>query len=187
MSSNLTASATHAAYALWSGGGSFYVLPYSDPSVSNAFALVPVLPRRQFFAARRAELAQWIHRCVVDDLVDVDERLVGREVGFDDHTNDDVGLFDDPRRRKDAHATDQRIQIDQVGDLRRVVLVRVGIPARCLLDEPAVELFLPVLVERCCAVNCTRWPSHDDAIMVTPPIVEPASAASADMNAGSMI
>src|SRR5262245_7006224 len=38
----------------------------------------------------------------------------------------------------------------------------------------------------CCALNCTCWVSHDAVKDVSPPIVDPASAARVEKYAGSM-
>src|SRR5262247_248993 len=40
---------------------------------------------------------------------------------------------------------------------------------------------------RCCALNCTYWVSHDAVKDVSPPIVDPASAAKAERYAGSIM
>jgi hypothetical protein len=42
---------------------------------------IPIAP--QFLVASNTEVAQWIHRVVVDDLGDIAESLVGHKLGID--------------------------------------------------------------------------------------------------------
>src|SRR5262245_14138868 len=59
----------------------------------------------QFLAARIAKVAQWIHRLVIQDFLDIAKGFVRRQIRFDDHAHHSVSVLNNRWRRQHAHPT----------------------------------------------------------------------------------
>src|SRR5262245_58286633 len=98
-----------------------------------------------------------------------------------------LGTLDKPWRRQHAHRTGQRVPVDQIGDVRRIVGTGVRIPARGLFNEDLVELLAPAQNAGALlriALHVLGQPRRPQGGQ--PPIIDPASAAKTEKEAGSM-
>ena len=78
----------------------------------------PVVKTPQPSRKAVAEVSQWIHRIVVQDVLQVAKPSVRLEIGLDDCEHDLVCVLDAARRRPDAHPADQGVPIHEVGEFR---------------------------------------------------------------------
>ena len=94
-----------------------------------------------FRAASRAEIVQRVDCSAVEHLAQLEEALVRRQIRIEDLSHDLFSAFENLRRGEDPHPVQSCVKLYQTGNIRFVLLERVDIAFRSLLDE----LFLEVL------------------------------------------
>jgi hypothetical protein len=102
----------HAGIALW---------PNGEQALANCQRLIDM--------ARHFERGAFLH-----DVTQIADRLIRREIAFDDRGHDDVGPCDRSWHRQDAHTTHHGVKIDDIRQLRLVaderVAIRLGLAAK---------------------------------------------------------
>ena len=88
-----------------------------------------------FCAAGLAEIAKRVNQPTIRHLLQLWESLVRLQICTDNLFNNLVGAVDDPCRGQHAHSADFRVKPHQAGNVRFVVLERVDVQFRSLLDE----------------------------------------------------
>src|SRR5262249_2637828 len=95
--------------------------------------------RLQFATTGFAEVAQWIH--LFDQCRQVDERPVGGKIGFDDQLSRLLSPFNHSIACNNFHPSYERVQVNELRNLRLVVNEGIGVKPRCFFDKALVELF----------------------------------------------
>ena len=93
------------------------------------------MKRFELCAASITEIAKKVERPAIHHLPQLREDLIRRQIRIDNFPGDLVGTFNHLRRGQDAHPADLCIEPDEGRQVWFVVLKRVDIGFRSLLDE----------------------------------------------------
>src|SRR5215831_7575714 len=89
----------------------------------------------EFCAGGFTETAKQVERAVIHHLTQLGDCLVRLQIGIEDRSFNLLGLHDDSLGRQDAHPGEFGVKPDQRGNVRTIVLQRVDMAFRSLLDE----------------------------------------------------
>src|SRR5262245_3556206 len=96
--------------------------------------------RLEFCAAGFTETAKKVERPAICHLPQLGECLVRLQIRIEDRSFDSLGVLEDCLGGQDAHPSDFGVKPDQGGNVRIIVLQRVDMAFRSLLDELFVQL-----------------------------------------------